>query len=216
MAENRPENHKPHPKLAAASRSKKEVAFKKMSSDKAAAERRAVEAEARLAKAESALQAAQQSLYRLECRAKDEHGRIDIDALHAEPVDASSAVGAAVSAKVQALQNLHSRKVKALMQTINSLRLKAERAKQQATTAGRGRRVQSQLRKIKQLELCVEYLKEQLASASNSTMRQVNEKLMKKTTGGMKRFRPKSREELQNELLDTERAVTRAKRSEAK
>ena len=58
--------------------------------------------------------------------------------------------------------------VKALMQTINSLRLKAERAKQQATTAGRGRRVQSQLRKIKQLELCVEYLKEQLASASNS------------------------------------------------
>ena len=47
-------------------------------------------------------------------------------------------------------------------------------------------------------------------------MRQVNEKLMKKTTGGMKRFRPKSREELQNELLDTERAVTRAKRSEAK
>ena len=75
MAENRPENHKPHPKLAAASRSKKEVAFKKMSSDKAAAERRAVEAEARLAKAESALQAAQQSLYRLECRAKDEHGR---------------------------------------------------------------------------------------------------------------------------------------------
>jgi hypothetical protein len=65
-------------------------------------------------------------------------------------------------------------------------------------------------------ELVIDVLKSSLATATGRTVAEVDQLILKKTTGGPKRFRPKSREELgleiselENKLSDSARALTR-------
>jgi hypothetical protein len=64
--------------------------------------------------------------------------------------------------------------------------------------------------KVREAELVADVLKGELCRTSSLSLEEVNELIMKKTLGGPKRFRPKIREELQNELSTLERQYKRA------
>jgi hypothetical protein len=51
-------------------------------------------------------------------------------------------------------------------------------------------------------------VKEELTRKSESTLEEVNELIIRKTLGGPKRFRPLTREELENKIFDLEKKVT--------
>ena len=207
------------------------------------AERQRQELQARVSTTEAALATAQQAIYKMERRAQAAYGRVDVEALERGSVarGGSAAAGggggggvggaadAMVEAKVSALQNLHAQKIKALMATINSLRLQVAKVKKESSKAGRSKLVQGQMRQLKQLELVVDFLKSAVvgemfrsptlrddAEGRREAARKVNEDVIKKTLGGPKRFRPKSREELQNEVMAAERTASRARAREAR
>ena len=209
------------------------------------AERQRQELQVRVSTTEQALAAAQQAIFKMERRAQQAYGRVDVEALErggqghdaltmgaaggGGQAPASEATEALVEAKVTALQNLHAQKIKALMTTINALRLQVAKVKKDSSKAGRSKLVQGQARAVAQHELTIDYLKRSLAEemfrapalrddaeGRREAARKVNEDVIKKTLGGPKRFRPKSREELQNELAVAEKSLTRARAREAK
>lgn len=61
--------------------------------------------------------------------------------------------------------------------------------------------------KIKDLELINDIIKEELTRKSEMVTDEVNKLIIRKTLGGPKRFRPLSREELENKILDFERRI---------
>lgn len=126
-----------------------------------------------------------------------------------DPVDAVTAF------KLEALSALHERKVAALMRSIDTLRDELARLKAQSKEHRRSQLIQSLREKLREQELTVDVLKEALLEGQRGklTEEQVNELVILRTLGGPKRFRPKSREELQNELaMVSRRCETMTKR----
>lgn len=126
-----------------------------------------------------------------------------------DPVDTVTAF------KLEALSALHERKVAALMRSIDTLRDELARLKAQSKEHRRSQLIQSLREKLREQELAVDVLKEALLEGQRGklTEDQVNELVILRTLGGPKRFRPKSREELQNELATvTRRCETMTKR----
>ena len=62
-------------------------------------------------------------------------------------------------------------------------------------------------------ELVIDVLKSSLASATSRTVAEVDQLILKKTTGGPKRFRPKSREELGLEISELESKLSDSARA---
>eukprot|EP01039_Chlorochromonas_danica_P002161 gene2161-2359_t len=111
--------------------------------------------------------------------------------------------------KFIALRNLHLRKIKQLMSSVD-LKDK-EIAKLKVTTKDnrRTQMIQALRNKIKELELINDMLKEELSVKAEWTAPQVNDFIMKKTLGGPKRFRPLSREEMENKIYELERKLSK-------
>ena len=65
--------------------------------------------------------------------------------------------------------------------------------------------------KLREQELVADVLKEELELRTQLSGMEVNEFVVKKTVGGPKRFRPKSREELQNEVIEGERRLKKVR-----
>ena len=63
--------------------------------------------------------------------------------------------------------------------------------------------------KFRESELVVDILKTELTIKTGMGVSEVNEFIVKRSLGGPKRFRPKSREELQNELIEVEKKYRR-------
>ena len=104
--------------------------------------------------------------------------------------------------KVLALKSLHQSKVRILMKTINTQKTEIEKLKRATKEAKMAKKVQSQARKLKEMEATVDVCKEKMVDGGQfSTQEQVNDFLLKKTCGAPLRFRPKTREKLQNEVL---------------
>lgn len=101
--------------------------------------------------------------------------------------------------KLEALSALHDRKVAALMRSISTLREDVKRLKAESKEHKRSQLIRSLRDKLRDQELVVDVLKESLTENGMSE-NQVNEMIVIRTLGGPKRFRPKTREELQNEL----------------
>lgn len=119
--------------------------------------------------------------------------------------------------KLEALSGLHERKVAALMKSIAALRDEVARMKAESKEHRRSELIRSLRDKLREQELAVDVLKEAYVEASGSSDAQANELVILRTLGGPKRFRPKSREELQNELAAAERRIeATTKRQEAK
>ncbi|RYH18947.1 hypothetical protein EON65_26710, partial [archaeon] len=118
-------------------------------------------------------------------------------------------LGADNEAKFQALKNLQLKKIKQLMA---SLDLKdKEIAKLKITTKDnrRTQMIQALRNKIKDLELINDVVKEELSRKGEMPLEQVNEYIMKKTLGGPKRFRPLTREELENKIYELEKKLNK-------
>ena len=114
-----------------------------------------------------------------------------------------------VDAKINALNNLHSQKVRALMKSINTLKDQVALMKAQSKDHRRSNLITGMRDKIREQELIVDVLKSELSVKGNLQTEEVNEFIIKKTLGGPKRFRPKTREELQNELIKMEKTYKR-------
>jgi hypothetical protein len=111
----------------------------------------------------------------------------------------------ASDAKVIALQNLHSQKIRALMKSIEKYKVEVKKLSSQNRESSRSRQIQGLQNQLRSAELVSDVLKETLTTSSNPmSPEEVNDLVIRKTLGGPKRFRPKSREELQNQVQDLE------------
>jgi hypothetical protein len=123
----------------------------------------------------------------------------------------------ASDAKVVALQNLHAQKVRALMKSIDKYKVQVKKLSSQNRESSRSRQIQGLQSQLRGAELVADVLKTHLSNGFGMDPAAVNEFVIKKTLGGPKRFRPKSREELILEVESLkrkhERAVVDAKKT---
>jgi hypothetical protein len=144
------------------------------------------------------LEEAQRAIADSERRVQTERKRIDVAAL-----DGALVPDSVTAAKVQALTNLQAQKTRSLMKTINMQKEQITKLQRSGKEHKRSKMVQRQDRKLKEMELAVDVMKTEVVKRElyEPTDEKVNDWLTKKTTGGPLRFRPKAREELQNEIL---------------
>ena len=117
----------------------------------------------------------------------------------------------ASDAKVIALQNLHGQKVRALMISIEKYKVEVKNLSSKNRESSRSRQIQGLQSQLRGAELVADVLKETLTTANEPMSPQdVNDLVIRKTLGGPKRFRPKTREELQNQVNDLELKYKRA------
>ena len=132
------------------------------------------------------------------------------------------AMDAATTLKLEALASLHERKVATLMRSIGSHKEEIAKLKAQSKEHRRSQLIMDLRHKLRDQEMAVDVLKEALVEGPRGqlTLDQVNELVITRTLGGPKRFRPKTREELQNELAAAvrrcEQSAKRARGSEAR
>eukprot|EP00953_Heterococcus_sp_UTEX-ZZ885_P005795 3590-Heterococcus_DN1.PRE.2 len=112
-----------------------------------------------------------------------------------------AAKGSDTEAVVTALNKLHSQKVRTLMKSINDLKDKVIEAERAGASSRQSKMVQSLRSKLREQELVADVLKAEVVNLKQCSKEEVNALVIAKTCGGPKRFRPKTREELQNELL---------------
>ena len=129
------------------------------------------------------------------------------------------ALDAQTALKLEALAALHERKVGALMKSISAQKEELAKLKAASREHRRSQLIQDLRNQVREQELAVDVLKEALVEGPRGQLTQeaVNELVILRTLGGPKRFRPKTREELQNELLNKPAVVKRTiRRREAK
>ena len=114
------------------------------------------------------------------------------------------ALDAQTALKLEALAALHERKVGALMKSISAQKEELAKLKAASREHRRSQLIQDLRNQVREQELAVDVLKEVLVEGPRGQLTQeaVNELVILRTLGGPKRFRPKTREELQNELLN--------------
>jgi len=126
-----------------------------------------------------------------------------------------------VDQKLIAMENLHSAKTRALQKSIENYRLEIKKIQAQNTESARTKKIQGLKVQLKESELKVDLLKELLAKREfdgrlgddlEDNMSEVNHEVIKLTIGGPKRFRPKSREELIEELKEEQKKNMKAQK----
>lgn len=114
-------------------------------------------------------------------------------------------------AKFLALKNLQNKKLKKLMSSIDTKDKEIAKLKILGKDNRRTQMIQALRNKIRDQEFINDVLKEELAKAfnrdpdNNYTQADINEMIMRKTITGPKRFRPLTREELENQVFELEK-----------
>ena len=128
------------------------------------------------------------------------------------------ALDAQTALKLEALAALHERKVGALMKSIAAQKEELSKLKAASREHRRSQLIQDLRHQVREQELAVDVLKEVITEGPRGqlTPEAVNELVILRTLGGPKRFRPKTREELQNELLHKPVVKRTIRRREAK
>ena len=116
----------------------------------------------------------------------------------------------ASDAKVIALQNLHSQKIRALMKSIDKYKREVKTLSSQNRESSRSRQIQGLQSQLRGAELVCDLLKEELCTKLDMTPLEVNQWVFNKSIGGPKRFRPKTREALFIELEQLKKQHDRA------
>ena len=98
--------------------------------------------------------------------------------------------------KVAALEKMHNLKVRALQKSLKTLQDQVQYFKSSSKEHRRSALIQQLRSAVKENEEIVDVLKQRLVDTGQPVMA-VNELIVKKTCAGPKRFRPKTREELQ-------------------
>ncbi|RHY30260.1 hypothetical protein DYB32_004528 [Aphanomyces invadans] len=130
-----------------------------------------------------------------------------------EPSDGDGrAVNSLVEAKAQALNNIHTQKVRTLMKSIHQLQEQVATMKAQDKEHRRSALIQNLRKQQRDQELVMEVLKDTLKTKVgefNNSLDAVNDYILKKTLGGPKRFRPKTREEIELEFVELDKKYKR-------
>ena len=127
---------------------------------------------------------------------------------------------AGTEAKFNALKKLQALKVKSLMASIDALQKKNTELKVNGKDVRRTQMIQSLKNKLKNQELVADLLKAELVQQQPTiidakeddkrkflSVADVNNFIIKKTLGGPKRFRPLTREEMENKILDCDKTI---------
>lgn len=104
---------------------------------------------------------------------------------------------------MQALKSIHEQKVRALMKSINQLQEQVQSLKTQDKEHRRSALIQNIRKSMREQELVIDVLKQTLQEKLpefKDSKALVNDFVIKKSVGGPLRFRPKTREELENEM----------------
>ncbi|KAF0683390.1 Aste57867_24514 [Aphanomyces stellatus] len=163
----------------------------------------------KLKQSEEALIEAKKTIAEQQQREKELKKLLELNSL----VEGDSAVNSLMEAKTQALNNIHSQKVRSLMKSIHQLQEQVSVMKSQDKEHRRSALIQSLRKKQREQDLTIDVLKETLqakVSEFNDSLDSVNEFILKKTLSGPKRFRPKTREELELDFVELDKKYKRA------
>eukprot|EP00968_Pinguiococcus_pyrenoidosus_P000763 scaffold47_cov258-Pinguiococcus_pyrenoidosus.AAC.90 len=125
------------------------------------------------------------------------------------------AADAAAEAKLQALQTLQARKVRRLMGSIRKLEAELDSVRASQRPSRQHALLRQARDKLRERDVVVDLLKAEVCSAKEMADDELNAWIVKATTGGPKRFRPKTREELQLEITSLEKKVQKLERKMA-
>lgn len=109
--------------------------------------------------------------------------------------------------KFQALKNLHAKKIKQLMTSVDNSQKEIVKLKALNKDNMRTQMIQALRKKIRDIELVVDVMKQEFQYKTEMTGQEVNEFIMRKTLGGPKRFRPLTREELEGRITELEKKL---------
>jgi hypothetical protein len=118
-------------------------------------------------------------------------------------------LGVENEAKFVALRNLHLKKIKQLMASLDVKDREIAKMKILSKDNRRTQMIQALRNKIRDLELINDVVKEELSRKADQTLEEVNQLIIRKTLGGPKRFRPLTREELENKIFDLEKKLNK-------
>ena len=116
----------------------------------------------------------------------------------------------AQEAKFTALRNLQQKKIKALMVSIDAKDKEIAKLKVLGKDNRRTQMIQVLKDKLREQELVTDVVKQELAQKGELSAEEVNGLIIRKTLGGPKRFRPMTREELENQVSDLEKKLAKA------
>jgi len=130
-----------------------------------------------------------------------------------EQLDIASALDLTMSdeqeSKFMALKALHAKKIKHLMVSIDAKEKEVAKLKVLSKDSRRTQMIQALRGKIKDMEVIQDTIKEEFCKKAKMELEDVNDFIIRKTIGGPKRFRPLSREEMENKIIDCERKMAR-------
>eukprot|EP01032_Pedospumella_encystans_P008893 gene8893-10511_t len=112
-------------------------------------------------------------------------------------------------AKFLALKSLQTKKLKSLMSSIDAKDKEIAKLKILGKDNRRAQMIQELRKKIRTHETINDIIKEELQKRTETTVEDVNNIIIRKTLAGPKRFRPLSREELENKIIDLEKKATK-------
>jgi hypothetical protein len=112
-------------------------------------------------------------------------------------------------AKFTAFRNLNLKKIKFLMSSIDAKDKKIAELKILGKDNRRTQMIQALKNKIRDQELVNDVIKEELQRKADMSLQETNDLIIRKTLGGPKRFRPLTREELENKITDLEKKATK-------
>lgn len=112
-------------------------------------------------------------------------------------------------AKFLALKSLQTKKLKSLMSSIDAKDKEIAKLKILGKDNRRAQMIQELRKKIRTHETINDIIKEELQKRTETTIEDVNNIIIRKTLAGPKRFRPLSREELENKIIDLEKKAAK-------
>ncbi|CBN77511.1 conserved unknown protein [Ectocarpus siliculosus] len=112
--------------------------------------------------------------------------------------------------QLQALTKIHAQKVRSLMRSVAELKKRLALATAQGKDHRRSAMIRAMRTRLREQDLVVDVIKEELGLKTGMGKEETNDWVIRKTVGGPLRFRPKTREELQNELYRLERKYRQA------
>ncbi|CAN0302608.1 unnamed protein product, partial [Ectocarpus sp. 12 AP-2014] len=112
--------------------------------------------------------------------------------------------------QLQALTKIHAQKVRSLMRSVAELKKRLALATAQGKDHRRSAMIRAMRTRLREQDLVVDVMKEELGLKTGMGKEETNDWVIRKTVGGPLRFRPKTREELQNELYRLEKKYRQA------
>jgi hypothetical protein len=118
-------------------------------------------------------------------------------------------------ARFLALKSLQTKKLKSLMSSIDAKDKEIAKLKILGKDNRRAQMIQELRKKIRTHETINDIIKEELQKKTETTIEDMNNLIIRKTLAGPKRFRPLSREELENKIIELEKVVNKKQREPA-